>query len=201
MTPDHATASDVEGVRGSARDGGGDASEDSRAMRAEIESTRVRMSQTLDAIGERLNPQTIKENVKDSIREATIGRVTHMARHAADSVDRGASGITNVVRENPVPAAMIAIGLGWMLFNGRSERGEPQLVSRVKGKTSDLADSVKEHAHSIAETVSQTGRRGQGRVEEAFRANPLALGAVAIAAGLAVGFSAPVTDREARLMA
>lgn len=201
MTPDHGTASDVEGVRGSVRDGGGDARADSRALRAEIESTRGRMSQTLDEIGERLNPETIKENVKDSIREATIGRATHMARHAVDSVDRGASGITNIVRENPVPAAMIAIGLGWMLLNGRSERGEPQLVSRVKDKTSDLADSVKEHAHSIAESASQTGRRGQGRVEEAFRANPLALGAVAIAAGLAVGFSAPVTDREARLMA
>ncbi len=219
-----------------------DANEDTTAIRAEIETTRVRMSQTLDEIGERLNPHNIKENVKDSIKEATIGRVSHMARNAADSVSRTTNGVTDTVRDNPIPAAMIAIGLGWMIWNGRSsnqsasyrnvydvgygddygqeygreggrdvasaarqkieraERGVQQMASTVKGKASELTDNVKDRAQGFASSVSETTRRSKGRVEDAFEANPLVLGAVAMAAGLAAGFSAPVTDREVRLM-
>ncbi len=220
-----------------------DANEDTSAIRAEIETTRVRMSQTLDEIGERLNPHNIKENVKDSIKEATIGRVSHMARNAANSVSRTTNGMTNTVRENPIPAAMVAIGLGWMIWNSRSshdavtsyrsaydvgygddygqeygregsrdmasaarqkieraERGVQQMASNVKERASELTDNVKDRAQGFASTVSETTRRGKGRVEDAFEANPLVLGAVAMAAGLAAGFSAPVTDREVRLM-
>ena len=208
------------------RDLRSEASSDTQAMREEIASTRMRMSDTLDEIGERLNPQTIKDNVKDSIREATIGRVNDMARNATDSIQRSTSGIANVVRDNPIPAAMIAIGLGWMFFNGgksddanraphaMASRGQDNatgvstgikntasdVAASVKDKTGELADSVKERAQHLASTVAETTRRGQGRVEETYRANPLALGAVAVAAGLAVGLAAPATDRERRML-
>ena len=203
MSPMQPTTNEVEVQLDAAYEVNGDHSSETDVMRAEIESTRMRMSDTLDEIGDRLNPQTIKDNVKDSIREATVGRVSHMARNATESVQRGTSGITNAVRENPIPAAMIALGIGWMFFNSkpeRAERGLQQIASRVKDKTGDLTDTVKERAQSIASSVSETSRRGQGRIEAAYSANPLALGAVAIAAGLAVGLSAPVTDREFRMM-
>ncbi|QJR34157.1 DUF3618 domain-containing protein [Gemmatimonas groenlandica] len=203
MSPMQPTTDAVETELDTGRESNSHNSSDTDVMRAEIESTRMRMSDTLDEIGDRLNPQTIKENVKDSIREATIGRVSHMARNATESVQRGTSGITNAVRENPIPAAMIALGIGWMFFNStseRTERGAQQVASGVKDKAGELTDSVKARARSIASSVSDTSRRGQGRIEEAYSANPLALGAVAIAAGLAVGLSAPVTDREFRIM-
>lgn len=203
MSPMQPRAGDIELNQRHRRDAEGGQSANTEALRAEIETTRMRMSDTLDEIGNRLNPQTIKENVKDSIREATIGRVGHMARNASESVQRGTSGIANAVRENPIPAAMIALGLGWMFFNNKSERAErgmQQMASSVKEKSGELADSVKARAQSIASSVSDTSRRGQGRLEEVYGANPLALGAVAIAAGLAVGLSAPVTDRELRMM-
>lgn len=234
MTRDEATRDEArrdEALEGrpNDRDLGDDAPTDSQAIREEIASTRLRMSDTLDEIGERLNPQTLRDNVKDSIKAATIGRVSDMARHASDSVQRSTNGIANgiagAVRDNPIPAAMIAIGLGWMFFNGRSNeasRDVPQptarahdetadmaaslkekssdLAASVKDKTGELTDSVKRRAQSIATSVSETSRRGQGRVEEAFSANPLAMGAVAVAAGLAIGLSAPATDREIRLV-
>ncbi|MBW3636145.1 MAG: DUF3618 domain-containing protein, partial [Armatimonadetes bacterium] len=43
-------------------------------IRDEIEHTRAEMSQTIDELQEKLSPQHIKEQVKDSVREATIGR-------------------------------------------------------------------------------------------------------------------------------
>lgn len=99
--------------------------EDAAAIRAGINETRERLSDTLSELGERLNPHVVKEQVtervKEGIREATIGRVEHMARSAANSVNSTRSGITATVRDNPVPAAMVAIGLAWMMFNGKRE--------------------------------------------------------------------------------
>ncbi len=189
------------------------------AIRADINETRARMSQTLDALGARLNPQTIKDNVKDSIREATIGRVSHMAQSAATSVTRSASGVADTIRENPIPAAMIAIGLGWMFFNGRSSSPDQHgSMDRIKEGVQDLTDSARDRAGQLADqardtvdtaghtardlagSVAHTTKRSAGRVEKAFYENPMALGAMSLAVGLAAGFSVPVSDREIRMM-
>ena len=91
------------------------------AIRAEIRDTRERMGDTIEEIGERLNPRHLKEQVKHDIREATIGRVENMAQSAADRVSRTRRTITDTVRENPIPAAMIGIGLGWLIWSGRTQ--------------------------------------------------------------------------------
>jgi hypothetical protein len=44
------------------------------ATRAEIERTRADMSETVDAIQERLSPENLKEQAKDRVKEATVGR-------------------------------------------------------------------------------------------------------------------------------
>ena len=92
-------------------------------LRADIRETRERMSETLDELGTRLNPQRLKAQVKENIREATVGRVENMARNAADRVNETGHGMVDRIRANPIPAAMIGIGLGWLLFGGR-RRGE-----------------------------------------------------------------------------
>lgn len=88
-------------------------------LRAEIRETRDRMSDTLDQLGNRLNPNRLKAQVKENIREATVGRVETMARNAADRVNEGGHGFVDRIRENPIPAAMVGIGLGWLMFGGR----------------------------------------------------------------------------------
>ena len=101
-----------------------DSLSETATIRAEIAEARERMSETLDEIGSRLNPHVVKEQVsqrvKNGIREATLGRVEHMARHAVDKVNEAGNSLADSIRENPVPAAMIAIGLGWMMINRRN---------------------------------------------------------------------------------
>lgn len=104
---------------------GGDAvGIETTVIRAEIVETRERMSDTLDEIGERLNPHVIREQVtervKDGIRDATIGRMEHMARSAGDKLNETRSTMADTIRDNPIPAAMVAVGLGWLMWNGRS---------------------------------------------------------------------------------
>ncbi len=79
--------------------------------RVEIEQTRADMSETVDAIQERLSPENLKDQAKERVREATVGR----ARETG-------SGIMETIRENPVPAALTGIGLGWLLMSGRNQR-------------------------------------------------------------------------------
>ncbi len=80
------------------------------ATRVEIERTRADMSETVDAIQERLSPQNLKEQAKDRVKEATVGR----AREAR-------TGVVETVRANPLPAALTGIGLGWLLMSARQQ--------------------------------------------------------------------------------
>jgi uncharacterized protein YjbJ (UPF0337 family) len=98
-------------------------------IRAEIQATRERMSDNLEQLGERLNPENIKDRVKQDVRDATIGRVENMAQNAADKIDEAKETLgearrtmMDVVRENPIPAAMVGIGLGWLAYNTRQQR-------------------------------------------------------------------------------
>ena len=87
--------------------------EEVEVTRVEIERTRADMSETVDAIQERLSPQNLKEQAKDRVKEATVGR----AREAR-------SGIVDTVRQNPLPAALTGIGLTWLYVNARRQSQE-----------------------------------------------------------------------------
>ena len=113
--------------------------EDPATIRADIRETRERLGDTIEEIGERLNPNRLKEQVKENIRDATIGRVRTMAQDTVARVDDTRQSITNTIRENPVPAAMIGVGLGWLIWNGR-QQGSSGGRSRYASGTARSAD-------------------------------------------------------------
>lgn len=113
----------------------GTASSDARARRlqAEIEQTRGELSETVDAIQERLRPASLAasaaETVKNTVRQAAGDRVRgaadtarEMADMARDSArDMADSEPVQYVRANPIPAAMVGVGLAglaWLAFGG-----------------------------------------------------------------------------------
>ena len=118
---------------------------DPAVIRAEIHETRERMGETIEEIGERLNPNRLKEQVKENIRDATIGRVETMAQSAVDRVSETRRTFTNTIRENPIPAALVGVGLGWLIWNGR-QQGASVGSSRYAGRsarTRDQCDSAR----------------------------------------------------------
>jgi len=102
--------------------------DDPEVIRNQIENTRADMTETIDAIQERLNPDTLKDHAKDAVREATVGRaeeaVSNVSERAQEMVhdvthsarDAG-TGVVDVIRQNPLPAALAGIGLGWLWMN------------------------------------------------------------------------------------
>jgi len=94
-------------------------------LRMGIAQTRDEMSGTIDAIQEKLNPDRLKEQVteavqqqvetvKENIRDATIGRAEQMVSNVGDSAQRAGSGLVETIKQNPIPAALAALGIGWL---------------------------------------------------------------------------------------
>lgn len=96
-------------------------SDDPDEIRDGIEATRADMSDTIDAIQNRLDPETLKEQAKDAVRDATIGRaqeaMENVSERAQDMVSSTSTSIMDTIRENPIPTAMAGIGLGWLWMN------------------------------------------------------------------------------------
>ena len=56
-------------------------------LRARIHETRAEMSQTINAIQERLSPDHLMSETKDAIKEATVERAKQVAQGASRAAD------------------------------------------------------------------------------------------------------------------
>jgi hypothetical protein len=83
-----------------------------RELRAEIDRTREDLSETVNAIQDRLRPSTVASHAAESVKHAAMSKVRDVA--GSDSVSYMAA--------NPVPMTMVAIGvagLAWLATAGR----------------------------------------------------------------------------------
>jgi ElaB/YqjD/DUF883 family membrane-anchored ribosome-binding protein len=107
-----------------------DSSPETEQIRQDIEHTREEMSQTIDAIQDRLSPQRLVHEAQETVRDATVGRIETMVSNVGDRASDMAEAARDLpesfvdrVRANPLPAALIGIGLGWMFMRGNEDRG------------------------------------------------------------------------------
>jgi ElaB/YqjD/DUF883 family membrane-anchored ribosome-binding protein len=107
---------DVVEVQPETRD---DATDETDMIRSDIEGTRANMSSTIDAIQEKLSPQRLTEQAKDAVRDATVGRVQDMASNVTDTARETGATLMDTIRENPLPAALVGIGVGWLFLSAR----------------------------------------------------------------------------------
>lgn len=101
------------------------------ALEAKIEETRRDMAETIDAIQARLDPELLKfkaeqrveeavDRAKEEVYEATIGRVEDATGRAARTVTDWRDNVIETIKDNPFPAALVGIGLGWLIMEGSS---------------------------------------------------------------------------------
>jgi len=62
----------------------------------------------------------LKNEVKGEIHDATIGRVERMVGNMKDTTRDASSTIVETVKANPIPAALVGIGLAWLFMNKSS---------------------------------------------------------------------------------
>jgi len=210
-----------------------DLAESTAAAREDIELTRAEMTSTIDAIQDKLDPEVLSEQAKDTahdvtdhaireakeaareitdhaiaqarvavvdvtvqaraaLREATIGKVETMAHTASERAGGWRQTLVETVKANPLPAAVVGLGLGWMFLNrpGKAETGsygspagprryappaygagvyggggfEP--VSSERPGVGGLAENGQQTVGRAAEKAQQTASQVAGQVQE-----------------------------------
>lgn len=232
---DPLTAPDTGSASGASTPRAGDPNE----IEKEIRETRAEMSETLDAIGARFQPDYIKEQAKDALRST--------ARDAGTTM-------LDTIKANPIPSLIAGLSIGWLIAKGgqpdggrydrdyeedyrrrygrspdyrgyrsygesygynryntgyreqNADGGESlkdkatDAVGDAKHKVSDLANQAGDQFHEMGDDVQRYGRQATNWLEHQMDANPLAVGAVALAAGALVGLAVPGTQKEDELM-
>lgn len=127
---------------------------ETEAIRSDIEMTRRRMDETVDALGERMHGRHLLDEViglfrhsgdEDSATHKTAARVREKVSEAAGKISatagNAASAAVDTVKKNPLPFVLIAGGAAWLAYS----------VSR--GRTANLEeDEMDEENHYDPET-------------------------------------------------
>ena len=98
-------------------------------------------------------------HARTAVREATVGRVEHMVHDARESVTDAGSSVLDTIKANPIPAALVGIGLGWLLLGGggRSNAGRSSArpMRRLQGAAHDVKDTVGHFAEDTGHRVAE----------------------------------------------
>lgn len=241
--------------------GSGESTDETEQIREQIEDTRAKMGETIDAIQEKLSISNISEQVteqvteqvsnlyqaaKETVYDATIRRAGKFMKEVNRELKK--TDFIKQVGDKPLPLFFIALGAGLLLFgnkkngrggyryggNGRSFRGKggssrsnrssmmKSAADTLSGAASATYETVGSSASSAYESVGQAAssvygsvsdmasgtldKAGElgGQIQEKYEyyleENPLAIGAVALAVGAAIGFSIPSTRYENELV-
>jgi ElaB/YqjD/DUF883 family membrane-anchored ribosome-binding protein len=179
-----------------------------REIRHEIDETRSEMTETLDAIQDKLKPRNIVANATDRVKTAATERIREMADTATDSARQAmdytretAGGIAGTVRENPLPYALIGIGAAWLIARGARRSTPPRGAGFAE--ESSAGDYRREYAPSTGDAkrgwphnIGRMARRRQTQLQRAVQENPLLVGAGAMMLGLACGLAVRETETE-----
>jgi hypothetical protein len=111
-----------------------DGEEDPSELREDIEQTRADMSETLEAIEERLSPENLKDQAMTTMREATVGKAEQMVNTVEQKAKGTGGTMVDTIKANPIPAALAAMSIGWLVMEGRG-RTAPRPTSMQTERT------------------------------------------------------------------
>lgn len=180
----------------------------SRSDKVELEregdELRADMTRTLDALERKLSPDQLMERSLDLLRENGSNAI-----HA----------IGETVRNHPLPLLLSAAGLIWLTGSvARSrtrstEAARPQCVHQSPspsasdpradygyGQGDTSHGTVKERLAGSLHTLRDHGQSAGASVASLVKEQPLALGALAVAAGALIGAALPMSEREQQVL-
>ena len=180
----------------------------------EITDTRERMADNIEALGDKLNPENLKQQAREAISEKAhefVGDIEEQARQTGDK-------LVQFVTGNPLPVAAATLGAIW-LFTKRNRSGvsgdrmarfaytgperRNDAAQKVRGAASqvaDLATDAGERVRELGTRVEDQARRARGGLSEMVAESPLLFTAGVAVIGAALGMLLPDTRGENRLM-
>jgi ElaB/YqjD/DUF883 family membrane-anchored ribosome-binding protein len=145
-----------------------------------IEATRAEMSQTVDELGDRLDPANIADRAGSAVRDATIGKLetkvndmsdtaSEFASNAGQTAQDAGAGVIETIRRNPVPAALAAVGIGWLVLNRNDGRnGGRRYIDRSSAGRWSTPSGTTDDVRAWSSDWQDDARRRGERVGDAF---------------------------------
>ncbi len=99
------------------------------AIRSDIEVTRRRMDDTMDALTNRLQGRHIIDEIIGLFRgNAGDGdsRLHNMKERISTSASSAVSSVVDTVKANPLPALVIGAGVAWMIYESRRDKSQTE---------------------------------------------------------------------------
>ena len=134
-----------------------DSQKDPATLEREINQTRNEMNQTLDALERKLSPGQLLDQC-----------LNVFGKHGGDL----AQNFGNSVKQNPVPVALTAIGIMWMMFSSgrspsvniyddsntadRSDTSDPNVTSRATDKLKGTAETIRATATAAQKKLTSS---------------------------------------------
>jgi len=167
--------------------------QDTEQLKREIEVTRSDMSDTLDAIGDRVSPgrvaqrqknkvvgavQSVKDRVMGTAQE-TQSHLTNSAHSARDTVAGAAEQTTGAVKNipeamvhrtegAPMVAGALAFGLGFLVAAAMpASESEKEMSAKVMETLEPVKEEVVGAAHEMAESLKQPAMEAAQSVKDA----------------------------------
>jgi ElaB/YqjD/DUF883 family membrane-anchored ribosome-binding protein len=137
-------------------------------------------------------------NMAHGVQERATGMAHGVQERAGHMVDRAEHGVERFVDQagNVVHRTMDQAG---NIVHRVTDRAG-NIVHRVGDQAGHLAHDVQDRAGMMYGRANEGIHRAERRVEDTFQENPLAIGAIALAVGAAVGLAFPMSRRENELM-
>lgn len=167
----------------------------------DIELQRKQLENTIGRLRDRLSPGQLVDEVTSSLTGSS----------GADL----AQGLAGRVRDNPIPATLLGVGLTWLMASAATTSDEPRsaaggiagdggepaatadgLLETASGKISDAGEKVRDAAGRAGETGREYARAARRGFFESLDEQPLLLGSIGLALGAALGAALPPTRAE-----
>lgn len=163
---------------------------------AAIEETRAEMSETIDAIEQRLNPDRVKERAAEAVRNATLGQAERIVGNAGEQAGQARSGVMAIIKQHPAEVATAATTIMVAAVTA-GIRARLAQVEEPEAPTRSRTEMVTNQVRSLAVRAGQqagtpVGSRAQldllaevaGRVRHMIDENRTALAAALTGVGL-----------------
>lgn len=130
---------------------------------AALEVTEQATAKVKDTVTE------IREQIKSDIHDATIGRVEKMANNLREGSRDASTSLVGMIKENPIPAALVGFGLAWLFFGKLSNNSSSSTGWREDQSYSGDRDQRMGYGYDQEQYNNRYEGRYQDRYEGRYR--------------------------------
>jgi hypothetical protein len=114
----------------------------------------------------------LADQARGAVRDSTVGRMEHLSASARGTAMEVQGDMLTVIRQNPVPAALAAIGIGWLWMSRSNAPSEPTRgygygpYGYESGWRTGAMGAPSSQSHGVAGQVQQMAGQAFGQVQD-----------------------------------